>query len=334
MRLVTGVHVLRVTAEQLPRVGAVRVGGPDAVKMRGRPVHVVPPDIRDLPVRQHLRMPLARLVERERAHIPPVRFHPVQGMRGKGLPGVVATGESAPHGRHERNPPVRQGTGIEIIVGAVGQLPQVAAAGIHRVNVEAPPVGRIEVRFLLGAGREGEIDGLRVVRQRQGRVVSPRERAAQKIRDPLRCARLFEHINAPALDVAVIIIIAEIFVQHLADEPPPFHEEDAFPRDERVRQRQVPRKPADVVIACPALRFGAPVEVPPRAEPRQGLRRLLALRRAGHGRQRRMQTLRTRQRVGYGPGISRIPAQPCLLPRPVRLDFLAEPGVIAPRDGG
>jgi len=163
MGLVTRVDALRVIAEDLSRFRAVRVGGPDAVEMGGRPVHVVPADIGDAPVVQHLRMPLAGLVSGKTPYRP-VRVQPVQRVGGQRFPGIVAAREPAAPGGHEGDAAIGQRAGIEVIVGAVGQRAQIPSVGVHRAQVETAPLFGIELRLLaLGTRCEGEVEGLPIV---------------------------------------------------------------------------------------------------------------------------------------------------------------------------
>ncbi len=322
MGLVAGVDALGVVAEELARVRAVGVRHPDAVEMGRRAVHIVPAGVGDAPVVEHLRVPLAGLVDGQGADRA-VRLKAVQGVGGQRLPGVVAAGEAAPACGHEGDAAVGQGAGIEIVVRAVREGAQVAAVNVHRVKVEAAPFGRVEVRLFAvrGARGKGKVEGLRIMGHGQGGIVALGQAALDQFARIGRLTGLVENVNAAARDVGVVVVVAEVFVEHLADEAVALHEGDGASGEERVFQGDAAGEMAQFQIERQPLLF-VQITGPRRAhgEIRQGFPGRRNRRRR---RQVRNQQVRPAQCRRQRLGAVRVAAQPRLLAAPVRLDGVA-----------
>jgi hypothetical protein len=101
-----------------------------------------------------------------------------------------------------------------------------------------------------------KVDRARVVRQRQGGEIAARKPAAENISELQRHPGLFEEKDAAtAGDVAVVLEIAHVLVEHLADEPVPLQKHQRPPRDPGLLERHLPRQPARLPIPAKP-RFG------------------------------------------------------------------------------
>ncbi len=249
-RLITGVDPLRVVAEQDVWIRAVGIADPKPVVIRRRAIDVVPPRVDDPAVGEHRRMPLVGLVKRQRPHLAR-GLQAVQRVGRQRLPGIVAAPKTAPPRGHESQPAVGQRAGIEVVVGAEGQLAEVTSIAFHGVQMERPSFARVVARLGRRPFAEGEVERLRVIRQSRGRIVAPREPALDQVSPFHRAARFLEYVNAAAVDIAVVVVIAEILVEHLGDEPPPLEEHQRFTGEERILEGRAPQRPTDLEIDVP-----------------------------------------------------------------------------------
>ena len=183
LRLEAGVDSLRVVAKHDARVRSIGIAGPEPVVVRSRAVHVVPSGVDDAAVGQDRRVPLVGLVEGERSHVPAGRVHPVQRVRRQGLPRIVTPPEPAATRGHEGDPAVPAGARIEIVVAALGELPQIRAVCVHRPDVEAPSLGRVIVGLGLSPLGEAEVERAGVVGHRERRIVALRQPVLDEVAD-------------------------------------------------------------------------------------------------------------------------------------------------------
>ena len=123
-------------------------------------------------------------------------------------------------------------------------------------------------------------------------------------------------------------------MQHLADEPPSFHEGDPFVGDESVLQRDSASDGPNVVIQSQSLRLVKPIDVghgcPERSQRVPLGRQIGAL---GQGTQAIQQSLGPLIDNLNGLGLSGRSAESALLGGPVRLDQSAEFAIYLATDG-
>jgi hypothetical protein len=255
LRLKTGVDSLRVIAEEDARIRAVRVADPQSVIVGGGTVHVVPARVDDPSIVQHGRMPFIGLVEGENPHVRAGGIHPVQGVAGQGLPGVVTAAEAAATRGHEGQAAIRQGAGIEVVVAPLGEAAQVRPIHVHCIDVEALPLRRVVIRLNLGTLRKGKVDGPGVIGERERRVIAFRQAAGDQIAHGERPPGLLQNVDPAAGNIAVVIEVTEVFVEHLADEAPARHEGNGLAGDQGVLQGHASRHRPDPVIQGQACRL-------------------------------------------------------------------------------
>ncbi len=246
--LIAGIDTHSVIAEQRHRSGTIRIRNPEPVKVRRRAVHIVPADIYNSPVMQHGRMPLACLMERQDTPVFQGRIEPVQGMSRQRFPRIVAASKAPAIRRHKRQAAVRQGTWVEVIVRAVGDLPDIAAVGVHGIDMETFALVRIIIRFLCGPPGKGEINRPGVIRKSQRSIIAPAGYIFCQMLILERIAGPLQQIDSSTGDVLVVIIVAKVLMQHLADKTLSLHKNHAFVRNQGILQDDTARHPADVMI--------------------------------------------------------------------------------------
>ena len=129
--------------------------------MGRRTIDVVPPAIDDPSVIQHGRMPLVRLVPRQRLHVATVGSRRCSVWVGIGSNGLSQRQKPPRRDDMNASPPSGNGQGSKSSSGPVGQLPQLSAVRCRGKQMEGHAIGRKVIQFLrhlVGRRQNGPVD--------------------------------------------------------------------------------------------------------------------------------------------------------------------------------